>query len=80
MLRRLGGVAFLDAGNTFDPEHPVEWSELKIGYGLGLRLVLPLGQLRLDFGIPGSSVAALPSVVPNSWASGRWYLGVGQVF
>jgi outer membrane protein insertion porin family len=75
-----GGVAFVDAGNIFDAEYPFDWSELKVGYGAGLRLSSPVGMLRLDFGIPGSSLQSLPTLKPNSLSAGRWYFGLGHVF
>lgn len=79
LYRWFHGVGFLDVGNVFDPDYPFDWSELKIGYGLGLRLDSPIGLLRLDFGVPGSTIPT-SGRRPNDWSSGRWYFGLGNVF
>jgi outer membrane protein assembly factor BamA len=80
LYRWFGGVAFIDAGNIFDPEYQFDWSELKVGYGAGLRLSSPVGMLRLDFGVPASTIQSLPTLKPNSLSAGRWYFGLGHVF
>ncbi|MDH4067223.1 MAG: BamA/TamA family outer membrane protein, partial [Acidobacteriota bacterium] len=79
IYRWLGGVGFLDAGNVFPDAVGFQWSDLKIGYGAGLRVNSPIGLLRLDFGIPGSRLTAT-SRRANSLSSGRWYFGFGQIF
>jgi outer membrane protein insertion porin family len=73
------GVGFLDAGNVFDDLSPFAWRELKVGYGAGLRIDSPIGLLRLDFGIPGSTVPGVRRRA-NQLGSGRWYFGIGHVF
>ena len=73
------GVGFLDVGNTFDETYPFDWKELKIGYGAGLRLNSPIGLLRLDFAIPGSTISSSGRPA-NTFSSGRWYFGIGHVF
>lgn len=45
------GVVFADFGRAFASDEPIELSELKTGYGLGVRLDTPLGILRIDYGI-----------------------------
>jgi outer membrane protein assembly factor BamA len=80
LYRWFGGVGFIDAGNIFDAEYQFDWSELKFGYGVGLRLSSPVGMLRLDVGIPGSSIQSLPTIKPNSFGAARWYFGLGHVF
>jgi outer membrane protein assembly factor BamA len=79
LYRWFRGVGFLDVGNTFDRTYPFSWSEIKIGYGAGLRLDSPIGLLRLDFGIPGSTIPN-SGRQPNTFSSGRWYFGIGHVF
>jgi outer membrane protein assembly factor BamA len=73
------GVGFVDVGNAFGPRYPFSWNELKVGYGIGLRLSSPIGLLRFDFGIPGST---LPNSGrrPNDLGSGRFYFGLGHIF
>jgi outer membrane translocation and assembly module TamA len=79
MYRWLGGVGFVDLGNTFGPTAPFEWEALKVGYGLGLRFDSPIGLLRLDYGVPGSSLPAV-SRRANDLGGGRWYFGIGHIF
>lgn len=79
IYRWLRGVGFLDAGNVFYPEAPNAEGGLKIGYGAGVRIDSPVGLLRVDFGIPGSTLSS-SSRSPNQSASGRWYFGIGHVF
>lgn len=43
------GVVFADAGNAFDAGEPVSLGDLKVGYGVGVRLDTPLGVLRIDY-------------------------------
>jgi len=69
--KRLQGVVFADAGNVFGSEG-IALGNLKVGLGLGLRIVTPLAPLRLDFGFP------VPRR-PGDRAF-RWYISVGQVF
>jgi translocation and assembly module TamA len=64
----LKGVAFVDAGNVFASNRDISFTDLKVGYGVGLRLDTPFSLLRVDLGIPASGGAR------------RWYFGIGQVF
>ncbi len=67
----LVGVAFIDAGGVWE-----SWSDagsdLSVGVGAGLRVVTPLGPLRLDLAVP---------VARKGRSSGlHVYFGIGQVF
>lgn len=62
------GVAFVDAGNVFLSNRDISFSNLKVGYGVGLRLDTPFSLIRVDLGIPTDGGAR------------RWYFGIGQVF
>lgn len=44
------GVLFTDAGNVWDERDKIALNDLNYGYGLGLRMNTPVGQLRLDYG------------------------------
>ena len=44
------GVIFTDAGNVWDERGKISISDLNYGYGLGVRMNTPVGQLRLDYG------------------------------
>lgn len=79
IYRWVRGVGFLDAGKVVFPGAPGSDSDLKIGYGAGLRIDSPVGLLRLDFGIPGSTLST-SSRRANALGSGRWYFGIGHIF
>src|SRR4029453_9642353 len=68
------GVAFLDAGNVFKARTDFSFRDLAVGYGFGLRLATPFAILRMDFGIPASTVANRRG---NQVGSGRLYFGIG---
>ncbi len=74
----LHGVAFLDAGNVFPTRSDISFSDLATGYGLGFRLVSPFALLRIDFGIPGTTLS--PQSPANQLKSGRWYFGISHIF
>lgn len=44
------GVVFTDAGNVWENRDSISLSDLNYGYGLGMRMNTPVGQLRLDYG------------------------------
>lgn len=64
----LEGVLFTDLGSAWTASDPGNPFSLKIGYGLGLRINIPmLGQLRFDYGFsPGES--------------GKFYFSFGETF
>jgi outer membrane protein assembly factor BamA/autotransporter translocation and assembly factor TamB len=79
VFRRLRAVGFFDAGNVFAEDTALFSSALKIGYGVGMRFDSPIGMLRLDYGIPGSTLSGTSSRA-NGLTSGRWYFGFGHIF
>ncbi len=44
------GVLFTDAGNVWEERDSIALNDLYYGYGLGVRMNTPVGQLRLDYG------------------------------
>ena len=78
IYRWFRGVVFVDAGNTFSERQPFAFGDLAVGYGAGLRLSSPIGLLRLDFGIPATTLTT--SSRGNSVGSGRVYFGLGHIF
>ena len=44
------GVVFTDAGNVWEERGNISLGDLNYGYGLGVRMNTPVGQLRLDYG------------------------------
>jgi outer membrane translocation and assembly module TamA len=76
--RWLGALAFVDAGNAFDRAQ-FSAPDLRVGYGIGLRVNSPIGLLRLDFGVP-AAVPLNSTRRANQVGSGRYYLGFGHIF
>jgi outer membrane protein insertion porin family len=72
------GVGFIDAGNVFATRGDVSFRDLAVGYGIGLRLASPFAMLRVDFGIPATTL--VPERPANQFKSGRWYFGIGHIF
>jgi outer membrane protein insertion porin family len=57
-------VAFLDAGNVYEENNPFDLGELRSGAGFGIRIMTPVGPIRLDYGFklnrrPGDSIGEL---------------------
>jgi outer membrane protein insertion porin family len=50
IFRALQGAVFADAGNVGLSVHDFGFSSLRYGLGAGLRLALPIGPLRVDYG------------------------------
>ncbi|MEM7202559.1 MAG: BamA/TamA family outer membrane protein [Planctomycetota bacterium] len=48
LWRTLEGAMFVDVGNVGSSVHEFGWSNLRYGVGAGLRLVLPIGPIRVD--------------------------------
>jgi outer membrane protein insertion porin family len=71
------GVAFVDAGNIFGRGESFDLGQLKVGYGVGLRLDSPVGLLRADVGFAATS---LPTRRTQSADRVRWYFGFGHIF
>jgi outer membrane protein insertion porin family len=47
---KVRGVLFFDAGKAFDSGESVQFSELRTSVGAGLRLYLPIGPVRIEWG------------------------------
>ena len=48
----LKGVMFFDAGNAFSAAHGIDFGEMRMATGFGLRWLSPIGPLRIEFGFP----------------------------
>jgi outer membrane protein insertion porin family len=75
IFEKEGGVGvrfalFYDIGNVSSDSFEYDFNNYSDNWGLGLRLNLPIGPLRLDYGIP------INYQKPNS-GSGRFQFGVG---
>lgn len=67
----IGIVPFVDAGTVSNDTFP-DFSELKVGAGIGLRYLTPFGPLRIDAAVPLNPGPGDPSF--------GIYAGVGQAF
>lgn len=50
IIKRIQGVLFTDYGYAWDKGMDFSLGDMKLGYGLGLRINSPLGPIRLDYG------------------------------
>jgi outer membrane protein insertion porin family len=71
--RWLGGAVFFDTGTVTASASDLSFDALVSGVGGGLRLVTPVGPIRLDAGYPLDRV-------PNQTQKLRFYLTVGHPF
>ncbi len=67
LYKWIRGVVFIDAGNVYLEKRP-SFSDLQVGYGVGLRFNTAFSLFRLDFGLPSSGTGR------------RLYVGIGQAF
>jgi outer membrane protein insertion porin family len=70
IIERFRFALFYDVGNVMSKPYDFNFSDYSDNWGLGLRLNLPIGPLRLDYGIP------IHHDEHNS-GSGRFQFGVG---
>jgi len=52
IIERVRGAFFFDIGNVYRDAYDFGFSDLKSDAGIGVRLNLPIGPLRLDYGYP----------------------------
>ncbi|MCH2206668.1 MAG: outer membrane protein assembly factor BamA [Lentisphaerales bacterium] len=73
LFKRVNGAIFFDAGNVWKGSYDWDPSDVNVTTGLGVRLDLPIGMLRLDYGIPIHNVNQDDS-------SGRLHFNFGYQF
>jgi len=47
---KLNGVAFFDAGNSWNVSQSPLMTQVKAGAGLGIRWISPMGPIRIEYG------------------------------
>jgi outer membrane protein insertion porin family len=52
IIEKLRGAIFYDTGNVYEDYLDFELGDLRTGVGFGIRLELPIGPIRLDYGFP----------------------------
>jgi outer membrane protein insertion porin family len=70
IIERLRFATFYDIGNVLLEPYDFSFTDFADNWGVGLRLNLPIGPLRLDYGIPINSP-------PNVGGGGRFQFSVG---
>lgn len=70
LIDKLRFALFYDIGSVSPGSYKFQFSNFSDNWGIGLRLNLPIGPLRLDYGIPIHHDA-------NSGGSGKFQFGVG---
>ena len=68
---KFGIVPFIDAGTVSEGEYP-DFSDVKVGAGVGIRYLTPFGPLRVDAAVPLNTGPDDPDF--------GIYAGVGQAF
>jgi outer membrane protein insertion porin family len=68
--RLLRLVVFLDAGNVYDSDNEFDLGELRRAAGFGIRIITPVGPVRLDWGFkldrrPGEDLVELGFLLGN---------------
>jgi outer membrane protein insertion porin family len=58
---KVRGVLFFDAGRGFDTGESIRFSALRTGAGVGIRLFLPIGPIRVEWGFNLSPKSGEPS-------------------
>ena len=71
LVKSLSGVAFVDTGNAWKNADKIELASLKMGYGLGVMMDTPLGQIRLGYAFGSQN---------QEKRYGMPYFGIGQSF
>lgn len=61
------GVLFTDAGSVWEDRDSIALDDLYLGYGLGVRMNTPVGQLRLDYGWNEDSDGQLHFSIGNTF-------------
>jgi hypothetical protein len=72
LWNRRGAVGFLDAGNVFRSVRSMSAQDLRVGAGFGLRIQIPVGLVRLDYGFALHRRLEEPR--------GRVFISLGQPF
>ncbi|MBI3266181.1 MAG: outer membrane protein assembly factor BamA [Chlamydiae bacterium] len=52
IIEKVRGAVFYDTGNVYEDYGEFDLGDLRAGAGIGLRLELPIGPIRLDYGWP----------------------------
>lgn len=73
IVEKLRGAFFYDTGNVYAEYGEFDLSDLRTGVGFGIRLELPIGPIRLDYGFPIERD-------PTQDSDGRFDFNIGYSF
>lgn len=71
LVKSLSGVVFIDTGNAWAKADKIDLRSLKVGYGAGVTMDTPLGQIRLGYAFGSGN---------EEKKYGMPYFGIGQTF
>lgn len=74
LISSVRGALFCDAGNVFLKDFDYDFGDINVALGFGLKIQLPIGPIRLDYGIP------VVKDKDNEDASGRFTFNIGTTF
>ena len=80
IIERVRGAVFYDGGINHRKSYSFGFQSYASDFGLGLRLDLPVGPIRVDYGIPITSPNQAPPGVPEPKKSGKFNFNVGYQF
>lgn len=74
LISSVRGALFCDAGTVYLKDYEYDFNDINVAVGFGLKIQLPIGPIRLDYGIPVVKDAN------NEDASGRFTFNIGTTF
>ena len=80
IIERVRGAVFYDGGINHRKSYSFGFQSYASDFGLGLRLDLPVGPIRVDYGIPITSPNQGPPGTTNPSKSGKFNFNVGYQF
>ena len=76
-LRYIDLAGFIDMGGVGDSVASFDLSEIRVGFGGGVRVMSPIGLIRTDIGFHRNRAGEIPK---SLYARTFFYLGLGQAF
>ena len=77
LMRSVGVVGFLDAGNVFKQATDLDLGRLRTAAGFGVRFQSPIGPIRVDLGFKINRQEIPPGHLEDMNA---WHISLGQAF
>ena len=74
--RELGAAVFMDSGNVFNRVSEIEFDEIRVTTGFGVRYRSPIGPIRFDIGFKLDRQVVAGRLEPGH----AFHFSVGQAF